>query len=280
MILAVLVVLGLLATATIGHAASLPVASRSNLTFNVQHPCPGTAATVPSGASGATFSSVTVTLPSGLCTGRTVLLTVLNGATVVAQGQAQVAGSTATVPTGTYTAGSSYTVRATVGGWDLPATWSYTPPTPHIWCTIVSGGSAGSSCTATVTIFTGLKGGGTTPATYYDVVVSTSSTSSARWEVGFDLSHAFYGGAPTRLGNSDLDTYNDGTRTWDGDTFVNDATRQSACTTLPTVLTVRGVNSGGNNNNFRDVRDDRQRRFSLVVNRTEAGYSDVVAPGC
>jgi hypothetical protein len=158
------------------------------------------------------------------------------------------------------------------GGWDLPTT----DTTPAIWCTVVSGGVAGATCTATVTIFTGIKSGGTSSATYYDVVVTTTSTSNVLWEVGFNLDHAYYGSRATSLGNSTLDGYNDGATAWNGTT--NDVTRQSACIAIP-VLLVRGDDTGGTNN-FKNVVNNRVRQFSLVVNRTEAGYFDVINPEC
>jgi hypothetical protein len=174
----------------------------------------------------------------------------------VLTGTATVAASGATVvtfaPPTTYSAISSWTIAAVVDGWNLPTTWSFTPP--QIWCTVVTAGSS-ATCTATVTLFYGTKPGGSGPANYYDVVVTTTSASYVQWEAGFNLDNAFYGSRPTDLGNSGLDGYNDGGTTWIGTN--NDVTRQSACSALP-ALTVRGDNVGGGNN-FRDLRNNRVR---------------------
>jgi hypothetical protein len=174
---------------------------------------------------------------------------------------------------GTFRTTAANIFSATVDGWELPIAWN-TTLMPPIWCTVLD--SSTETCTATVTIFTGIKPGGGTVATYYDVVVTTTSTANVLWEVGFYLDHTYYGSRATRLGNSTLDAYNDGTTAWNGTT--NGVTRQSACAAIP-VLLVRGNNTGGGNN-FQSVLNSRPRQFSLVVNRTEAGYFDVISPTC
>jgi hypothetical protein len=273
-LIAAVFALGVLATASFGSAAALGVNGGFLGTYSATHPCPGTATVTPTTGSAITFSAVGVTVPAG-CAGRTLKLTMISGSTVLS-GTATVAVSGATVvsfaPT-TYNALSSWTIAAVVDGWNLPTTWSFTPP--PFWCTVVTTGST-ATCTATVTIFVGTKPGGSSSATYYDVVVTTTSTSYVQWEVGFYLDSPFYGARPTRLGNSTLDGYNDGRTNWNGTN--NAVTRQSACSVIP-LLTVRGNNTGGGNN-FRDVRNDRVRQFSLVVNQTAAGYFDVLSPGC
>lgn len=128
MFVALLVVLGVLATATVGQAAQLTLTGGRLGTFGATQPCPGTATAVPSAAGGAGFTAVSLTLPSALCSGATLRLAVRNGTTRIAQGQAVVTGSTATVTGLSYAAASTYTVSATVDGWGLPTTWSYTPP--------------------------------------------------------------------------------------------------------------------------------------------------------
>jgi hypothetical protein len=148
-------------------------------------------------------------------------------------------------------------VQAVVDGWAVPTTYSYTP---HIWCTVLSGTG---TCTATVALRTtgaGIK--------YWDVDVTATGNTWREWEVGFNLDHPFYGGRPTRMDNSDLDTY--------------DVERASACADVPT-FRVNGPGSGNTANNFRSVRNTAAREFSLVVDPPEqywADYSDLLAPGC
>ncbi|WP_024285688.1 hypothetical protein [Cellulomonas sp. KRMCY2] len=267
-----LAALALLATISFASAASQPLAGATMTSTAVGHPCAGPAAATATNGTTMTFSAVSITVPAG-CAGRTVLLTLLNGTTPVGSGSAAAAASGATVVSlPTYTALSSLTVQATVGGWNLPTTWSFTPP--HIWCTVVSGGSPGATCTATVTRFTGIKESGSLVADYYDVVVETTSALALRWQVTFNLPHPFYGTVPTALGNSDLDDYSDVARYWD----TNDATREGQCTAGQ--LKVRGVNSNNSGSNFRDVTSGAPRQFSLVLNRTEAAYRDVLSGGC
>ena len=129
-LVALLLAFAVVATATLGSAATLTVNAASISTFSVTHPCPGNATAVPSAPSGAQFTGVTVTLLSAACSGRLVQVTVLNGATVVRQGQAAASGATATVTGLTaYTAQAGYTVQATVAGWNLPTGWDYSGPT-------------------------------------------------------------------------------------------------------------------------------------------------------
>ena len=249
----------------VGPAITMPVGS---------HPCPGDA--VVTNGTGPMYNTASVTVPAG-CVGRTLQLTLRRSGSMVS-GSAGIpaVGATVVPLNGTYDPTRTWTVFATVDGWDLPSTaWSYTPPPtpPHIWCTVITAGST-ETCTATVTIFTGVKSGGSSSATYYDVVVTTTSTSYVQWEVGFNFEHDFYPYEPTRLGNSTLDGYNDGATAW----TANNVDRESACSELPLLL-VRGHDVGGANN-FEDVQSDRLRQFSLVVNRTDYGYHDVIEPYC
>jgi hypothetical protein len=186
LVVALLVVLAALASATVGHAAAISVTSRSIASFVVQHPCPGLATAVPSSPSGSTFTGVTVTLPSAACAGRTVKLTVLNGATVVAQtAGVVVSGAVATFTTPAYTAAAGYTVRAIVDGWNLPTTWSYTsavqPFTPGNPVTVVQSitwSTIGTAQCATVT-------------------VTTTTSSPSRWLVNLNIAGAPFNGATT-----------------------------------------------------------------------------------
>ena len=271
---------------SIGNASSLTLTGGSVSSLSAQHPCSGTgtATAASSTAIGSTsYAGVAVTVPSS-CGTRAIQVTVLSGASVVASGSGTVTTS-GTIATSPYTATAGLTVKATVAGWDLPLTWSFTP---HSSCSITSVGST-ASCASTVTMYTGTRG--TSEALYFDVVVHTDSPTWVTWTVTFDLSHSYYNVQVVRLGNSDFDAYNDGTTTWNSTNRVNDVIRTSQCTALPT-LTATGIGDGTvstgwwaenqktNERNFSLVRSDYDRKFSLVVNRTEAGYHDVLAPGC
>lgn len=255
-------------------ATSLAVAGASLAVPTTSGRCAsGPVALRPGDVTAGSATTVVVTVPSG-CHGAAGLLrlTGASGAltTVDTAFTFPATGTEHTVTVPGYVASAVTGAALSLNTWGTAATWSYTPATPPIWCEPTSGSA---TCSAAITQRTTAAG-----VLYYDVVVTTTSTSSVRWEVTFDFSHPFYGGGPVRLGNSDLDSYWDGARTWDGDWYVNDATRVGGCTQLP-LLSVRGLSNGGGNN-FRDVSASRERRFSLVVDQTQAGYSDVLAPGC
>lgn len=274
--LAVVLLLALVSTASMGSAASLTVRGGVIDTFTSTRPCADGATATAATAGTAAQTQVRLTVPP-TCVGRSVQVTVVDAAGV-ARSSAAVPMTTGTqsITVGAYTATPTLQVRATVDGWNLATSWSWTPPTPHVWCTATTG--PGTTCSASLTLRTTAEG-----VRYWDVVVTTTSASYVRWEVSIDTAHPFFGGlVPTRLGNSDLDTYNDGQTTW-GTGFlqgVNDVVRQN-CGAAP--LRVVGINAtapfqGGNN--FRDVRNNRERRFSIVVDELQAGYDDLKSPGC
>ena len=259
---------------SLASAAGLSLSGGSISAVAATHPCLGTASAVAANLqTGTNYLSVVVAMPSG-CAGRQVQVHVDRPNTTTDRngvGSADASGVAAIRLDGTFSTGVTNVLSATVDGWPLPVAWN-TTLMPPIWCTVLDSSTA--TCVATVTIFTGTRPGGTSSATYYDVVVTTTSTSNVLWEVGFNLDHAYYGSRATSLGNSTLDGYNDGGTNW----TTNDVTRHSACSAIPLLL-VRGDDTGGTNN-FENVVNNGARRFSLVVNRTEAGYSDVVWPGC
>ena len=266
-----------LAAAGLGlaNASSLTVTTTGTSARVVTTPCTGPAATTAAAsvnAAAQSFAAVDVTLPAG-CGTRTVQVALLQGTTVVASGSGSNTGAGA-VGTGTYTAAPGLTVQLTADGWSVPATWEYSQ---YATCALTSGTG---TCTASVTLFSGTKPGGATAALYFDVWVTTTSTSWVPWQVTFDLANAYYGTTVTRLGNSTLDGYGDGSTTWSSTGWANDVHRVSDCSTLPSLVVAGDQTSGNNNRNFAVVRSDRARYFSLVVNRTEAGYFDVLAPGC
>lgn len=229
LLLAVLLVVGLVATVGVGHAAGLQVAAGGLTSLRVDHPCTGQATARPSAPSGSTFTGVTVTLPSTACSGRLVKATVLSGTTIVVQGSVVVSGTTATLVVPAYTAGSSYTVGAVVDGWNLPTTWSYgAPPQPF---------TPGNSATVVQTIAWGAGGDPRCAA----VTVTASTRQSALWLVNVNIAAAPFNGATT------------GYRLTSGQVaFYPSATPQNG------VIGVVGTNNGWDN-----VTSSQTRTFTL-----------------
>jgi hypothetical protein len=280
----VALVVAVVAVAGLGLASAtgLGVAGAGTEGSTVSAPCQGTAIVAPVGAVDVQpgqpgYEGVSVALPSGCAGSRPVQVTLLQGASALVSAAGQVSG-TATLATSAYYAQQVTEAVATLDGWNLPVTWSFTPPAT---CQVTSGGG---DCAATVTLWTGTRNGGSSSALYFDVWVTTTSTSWVTWTVTFDLTHTYYGTTVTALGNSDLDDYRDGRTHFTSSTPINDVHRVGACSTS---LVVTGDGNGtvswSNNTNIRNfslVRDDHARYFSLVVNRTETGYYDVYSPQC
>ena len=284
---ATLAVAALLGAISFASAASLPLTGPILTAAAATHPCPGTATAVPATRSGNNnnyrYRAVTLTLPPG-CGTRFVQVTVTSGPDVRsgsgntnASGQVTISFGNNNNNANTYAVTSGLTIKATVSGWDLPTTATM----PAIWCTVIPTGST-ATCAATVTLGTRSPNG--QPIDFYDVVVTTPSTSWVTWEVSFNLAHPFYGSVPTQLGNADLDPYSagGGDVNWASNSAnVNDVQRSSPCSVLPGELRVTGLNSGTSPNVFRDVKSNRTRSFDLLLNvTTPSGYDDVISPTC
>jgi hypothetical protein len=195
---------------------------------------------------------------------------------VTGTGVVPAGGGLVTFTTARYKPSSTDRAYVTIGSWPVPATWNGT--LPALWCTVVNG-AATDTCDATMSVFTGVKPGGTSSAKYYDIVVTTTSTTPVTWKVTFNLASSAYGTpVATRLGNSDLDPYSDGTTQWNGATAVNDVKAPGVCSAG--LLTVSGVAAVSTTIDFSTVTAAKERRFSLVVDRTEVNYSDVLTGGC
>lgn len=262
------------AGAMLASASSLGVTGGSLSADTVEHPCSGTATAAPVGSTdyyNPGYAGLAMTMPSG-CGNVAVDVTVLSGTTVVADGLGMVSGS-GTVTTSPVFTTPNVTVQATVDGWNLPVTYSYTPPAT---CRLTSGTG---TCSAAVTLWTGQRPGGASSALYFEVWVTTTSTAWVPWEVTFDLANSYYPVTVTALGNSDLDSYTDaGNVAWSSTGNINDVYRQGACSSQ---LAVRGEDRSTNNTrDFSKVRASTPRFFALVVNRTETGYSDVLSTTC
>ncbi len=264
------------AGAALASASTLTVASDSVYAGLLDHPCAGTATAQPVASTdwfNPGYAGLAITLPPG-CGNVPVDVTLASGAGVVSSGLGMVDGS-GTVTTSPVFTDPDLTVHATVEGWDLPVDYSWTPPAS---CTVVSGSG---TCDAEVTLWTGQRPGGSSSALYFEVWVTTTSSQWVTWEVTFHLDNVYYPVTVTRLGNSDLDSYTDADgRTWSQDQQrrINDVHRVGACSRD---LTVQGDStSRQDRDNFEVVRAATPRFFALVVNRTEAGYFDVLDPSC
>jgi hypothetical protein len=197
----VVAVLALVAiTAGLASASSLTVRGGVLTTATATRPCAdGATATGPTTTT-ANQTGVRITVPAS-CVGRTVQATVVDAAGVAHSSAPTVmTAATLTLPVSGYVGTSSLVVRATVDGWNLTTTWSYTPPLPMASCRVIA---TGATCTADVTLarrsvlFFGTFD-------YYDVQVSGNA--GLAWEITLNLDHPGYGSVPTRLGNSVLDS--------------------------------------------------------------------------
>ncbi|MGV8977933.1 MAG: hypothetical protein ACOH17_07805 [Cellulomonas sp.] len=283
---AVIVVLAFMAPAAVSQASAAQLAlTGAQRPHSAAYQRCDDAVGVTTPSTSGTSASVQVSGIAAACTGTlSVLVYDSTGATRATGSATLTGGGSQTLNmSSAYAPNATDKVSVTIATWPIPATWTYTPLTPYIWCTLVSTGSTGSTCTATVTLFHGTKPGGTSVADYYDVVVTTTSTKMVEWAVTFDLKNAFYGGVPGQLGNSILDPFWDGQTSWDGNDTAsgnpaNDVTKQGTCSAG--LLTVRGTAAGPRKNDFSDVKSTRMRQFSLVANQGSAGYSDVLNGGC
>lgn len=271
-VLLAVVVLVAAAGIAVGSASGLSVAGGALTGRTGAAPCSGVSVASPAVASNATtnvYRGVSITVPSS-CGSRTVQVAVQNG-TGWRTGSATVNGSGIITLNNTYTAKTTTVVKATVDGWNLPVTWSFAATT----CVDPTGSS---SCTSAVTIFTGNKPGGGF-FTYYDVTVTTTSTTPVPWQVTILMSHPDLPGVPTYLGNSTLDGFSDGVTAWSSTGNVNDVQRISPCSSSP-VLVLAGEPSGPATNRWETVVAGRQRLFSIVLNYNTPQYSDLFSPGC
>lgn len=217
--LAALVVGGLLAAASFASAASLSLNAGTVTALVGEHPCAGQATATPTSGSGTTYLATSVTVPPG-CAGLSLGVTLLQGTAVVRSGTATVASSGATVVTfaTSYTASSTMTIQATVGGWDLPTSWTFAP-LPAVSCRVFDHPSA--TCSVIVTNFTVW---GYPSATHFQLdlqVVGNHNANNQHWELTFNLADSFFPFVPHGVQSN------------------GGLVLQSGCSALP-VMTVRG----------------------------------------
>ena len=191
-----------------------------------QQPCAGTAtatAAVLSTSPGQPgYKGVSITLPSGCATAHPVQIALLAGRVDGGQwlrerdvdvGHPRLLRADRDVRSPPWTAGAS------------PVTWAFAPPAT---CQVTIG--CGVVHRVPSTMWTGTQGGRRS-ALYFDVWVTTTSTSWVTWTVTFDLTNPYYGTTVTALGNSDLDGYYDGNTHFTSSNPINDIHRVGACST-------------------------------------------------
>lgn len=189
-VVALLAVVAFAATAGVGAASSLPVAGATLSTRTTAHPCAGTAALAGGG------STVTVTMPSAACSGRTLALTLTStSGAVVGSGSATVTGGSATV---TLPTAGAVAADATVDGWHLATTLALTPSGP-----ITPGNPSTTLSDITWTLITNNP-----TQTCVAVDVTTSSPTPVTWAADIDLAQApFNGAAPGGLSVQGVDSW-------------------------------------------------------------------------
>lgn len=196
-LIAVLLVLGVLASATIASAASLAVRPGTLTSLSRSHPCLGASpvVVVPASPTGAanTYTAVRTTLAPG-CEGATVRLALTSPTGTVAQFQGTVVGGSVTAPITTaasYVVAAGYAVQAVVSGWGLRATWQATvqptgqPIVPGNGVTVVASVAASAA---------------TPPAVCFRVTVAVASTvtgGGAIWGADLNTAASPWNGALT-----------------------------------------------------------------------------------
>lgn len=165
-----------------GSAASLTITAGSVSTAIVEKPCSGSlAATTPSTST--PVSAVTVTAPA-TCSGRQLQVAVTTGGATVEGAAAVPESGVVTVGlNGAYTPSTATQVSATVDGWNLPATWAYTPPPAGAITCYPVDPSVTATCAVSVTGWSFWGSG-----YRLDFTVTTPSPTPFEWEVRLDLS--------------------------------------------------------------------------------------------
>jgi hypothetical protein len=177
-------------TVGVGAASALPVAGATLTTVTTTHPCAGTAGLAGGG------STLTVTLPSSGCAGRTVNVTLTSASgAVVGSGSATVSGNAATV---TLPTTGAVAAAATVDGWHLGTTLSLTPTGP-----ITPGNPSTTLSDITWTLITNNP-----TQTCVAVDVTTNSPTPVAWAADVDLAQPpFNGAAPGGLSIQGVDSW-------------------------------------------------------------------------
>jgi len=220
--MAALAAVVVLAGVSFASAAGLPLNGGVLTSANLTHPCAGNlAATTP--PTSIPVSTVTITPPAA-CVGRTVAVTVVAGA-VQRQGTATApaSGSVTVTLDGSYSPSTTTQVAAVVDGWNLPTTWSFTPPAVGLTATC-STTHPRASCAADVVLRNSWAGGYNLDITVRDTRTN-GNTKRYAWTVVIDFSSTGYPFVPNAIDGSGVVT-------------------ASTCTQRPT-LTFTGVTDLG-----------------------------------
>ena len=155
-LVALVVAVGL-GTTSVASAAKITM-SGGRLFATATSRCQDASAAVTAASTSTSVTAVSVSGLSSACAGSAVTVEVYDPTVTGGWSAAVVATATGTAASGTqvyaaaaFTPSSSLKVRVTIGGWLLPATWSYTPPVTTA-CTALSSTGApqpGGSCTIT-----------------------------------------------------------------------------------------------------------------------------------
>lgn len=201
-LVALLLALAVVATATIGSAATLTVNAASISTFTATNPCGGTAQASPTnwvGGSGK-YTGVELVLPPG-CSG-TLQVAVLDGGSLLTTATVPAASGTIPIDVGQQYYPAGITVVGTLAGWHLPITFAGggTPPASAITCTT---DDPTRPCTATVVIRND-----NVWAEGYDLDITITdarpgnSNDPSPWTITLDFSDSFYPWVPNALNGS------------------------------------------------------------------------------
>ena len=202
-LIAVLLVLGVLATASVGSAASLTITGGSLGTHAAGRPCSGTLAATTAPTS-LPVSTVTITPPAA-CVGRTVTVAVNDGVNV-RQGTATApaSGSVTVGLDGSYSPSATTQVAAVVSGWYLPTSWAYTPPAVGLTATC-STTHPQAYCAADVVLRDSWVGGYNLDITVRDTRAKGNNKPYA-WTVVIDFSSTGYPFVPNAIDGSGVVT--------------------------------------------------------------------------
>ncbi len=222
--------------ASMANASALTLATRLKPFSTSQSRCTSQTVAVTNAATSNTTSSLVVSnLDTAGCAGRPLVVTVYDPTVttwpaarrLVASGTVTTATATLTAATGTFTPSTGLRVHVTIGGWQVPATWTSTAPVPLLSCTVL--GTPTATCTATVT--GGSQWGYPTTSDYLGTVqITTTSSTPVRWQVTMNLSDATL----PFLADALQDTQG-------GLVLVG----TSGCTASPRTVTVRGTTAWG-----------------------------------
>ena len=264
---ALVAVVGALLLALVG--ASLASASALTLTTRLkpfaasQSRCTSqTVAVTNAATSGTTASVVLSNLDTAGCGGDPVVVTVYDPTVttwpaarrLVASGTVTTATATLTAATGTFTPAAGLKVHVTIDGWQVPATWTYTPPAgPVNVCQVRNANGTVDStkpCTVSGTPSSGYWGNPGSGQGNFSTSFSAPGIANSQY-VSFTVTIP---GAPAwwSWSNAGLTSINNG------------GSVTSSCSSLPTFSGRLGSNIGASPNVFVSFRENRTGTPGIV----------------